>query len=166
MPAIEAGARAADFQLAALDAKSYSLSAALKQGPVLAAFFKSSCPVCQFTIPFVERFYRHFRDTKAQIWAVSQDDSAESAEFASEYGLTMPVLLDDIDNDYPVSNVYGLTHVPSLFLIGQNGEVLHTSVGFVKKDLMQIGRKLETLTSKKGFTPFREDDDVPEWRGG
>ncbi len=166
MPAIEAGSRAADFSLPALDKEQYSLAGSLKAGPVLVAFFKSSCPVCQFTFPFLERFYRHFRGTGAQIWAVSQDQRDDSRSFASENDLTMPVLLEDVENNYPVSNAYGLTHVPSIFLIGQKGEILHSSVGFVRKDLIQMARKLETLTGKKGFVPFRPDDEVPEWRGG
>ncbi len=166
MSALEAGARAADFTLPALDKKTYSLEEALKSGPVLAAFFKSSCPVCQFTLPFLERFYRHFRDTKAHIWAISQDEREEAREFAGEYGLTIPMLLDDVARHFPASNAYGLTHVPTLFLIDQAGGILQTSVGFVRKDLVQIARKLETLTGKKGFVPFHPDDEVPEWRGG
>jgi peroxiredoxin len=121
-----------------MDNKQYSLGEALKVGPVLAAFFKTSCPVCQFTFPFLERFYRHFKETKARIWAVSQDDRRDTQEFIDEYGLTMPVLLEDVKHNYPTSNAYGLTHVPSIFLIGQNGEVLHSSVGFNKQDLIQI----------------------------
>lgn len=166
MPAIEAGTKATEFSLPGMDNKQYSLADALKEGPVLAAFFKTSCPVCQFTFPFLDRFYKHFRETKARIWAVSQDERGDTKEFADEYGLTMPILLEDIDHNYPTSNAYGLTHVPSIFLIGQNGEVLHSSVGFQKQDLIQIGRKLEVLTGKKGFVPFREDDDVPNSKAG
>ncbi len=166
MTAIAAGARALDFTLPGLDSKTHSLAAALKEGPVLAAFFKASCPVCQFTFPFLDRYYRHFKDTKARIWAISQDDQRDTQEFVSEYELSMPVLLDDVAHDYPTSNAYGLTHVPSIFLIGQNGDVLHSSVGFNKQDLIQIGRKLEVLTGKKGFVPFREEDDVPNSKAG
>lgn len=166
MAALEAGARSVDFALPALDSKTYSLTQALASGPVLAAFFKSSCPVCQFTFPFLDRFARHFRETKAQVWAISQDDRAETRDFVKEYGLTMPVLLDDVDHHYPVSNAYGLTHVPSIFLIAQSGEVLQSSVGLNRKELLRIARKLETLTGKKGFVPFTEDDEVPEWKPG
>ncbi len=166
MAALPAGSRAVEFTLLALDGKRYSLAEALKEGPLLAAFFKSECPVCQFTFPFLERFQRHFRDTKAHLWAISQDERGETEQFVREYGLTMPVLLDEIEKNYPVSNAYGLTHVPTAFLIGQGGDVLHTSVGFVKQDLIQIGRKLETLTGRKGFVPFREEDDVPDSRPG
>lgn len=166
MAALEAGSRAADFTLPALDSGQYSLGEALKGGPVLAAFFKSNCPTCQFTLPFLERFYRHFRDSKVQIWAICQDEREQAGEFAAEYGLTMPVLLEDVESDYPVSNAYGLTHVPTLFLIGQAGDILQSSVGFARKDLVQMARRLETLTGKKGFVPFRDEDDVPDFKSG
>ncbi|MCX6616124.1 MAG: TlpA disulfide reductase family protein [Acidobacteria bacterium] len=165
MAALQAGAQAADFSLPGMDEKQYSLAEALKQGPVLLAFFKSSCPVCQFTFPFLDRFYRHFRDTKAHIWAISQDDRGETREFINEYRLGMPVLLDDT-RSYPTSNAYGIQVVPTVFLIGQPGDILHTAAGFQKQGLIQMGRKLEVLTGKKGFVPFREDDDVPDSRAG
>lgn len=165
MTTIRAGTQAADFTLPGIDSKQYSLAEALKQGPVLIAFFKSVCPVCQFTFPFLERFYRHFRETKAQIWAISQDEPDETREFINEYRLTMPVLLDDTRR-YPTSNAYGIRYVPSIFLIGQGGDVIQDSAGFQKQDLIQMGRKLEVLTGKKGFIPFRDEDDVPNSRAG
>ena len=165
MAALQAGAQAGEFSLPGMDNNQYSLAEALKQGPVLLAFFKSSCPVCQFTFPFLDRFYRHFRDTKAHIWAISQDDCGETREFINEYRLGMPVLLDDTRR-YPTSNAYGVQFVPTVFLIGQAGDILHTAVGFQKQGLIQMGRKLEVLTGKKGFVPFREDDDVPDSRAG
>ncbi len=162
---LQAGAQAPDFTLAALDGKRHSLTEALKEGPVLAGFFKSSCPVCQFTFPFLDRFHRFFKDTKARVWAICQDEARDAREFVQEYELAMPVLLEDLDS-YETSNAYGLTHVPSVFLIGQNGEVLQSTVGFQRQDLVQMGRRLELLTAKKGFVPFTEDDDVPNSRAG
>jgi len=163
--AIQAGARAQGFTLLALDQKQYSLAEALKQGPVLAAFFKSSCPICQFTLPFLDRFHRHFRDTKAHVWAICQDEADEARSFVSEFRLAMPVLLEDV-RTYATSNAYGLTQVPTIFLIGQNGEIIQSSTGFQKQELIQIARKLEVLTGKKGFVAFREDDEVPDSRAG
>ncbi len=166
MPALEAGVRAPDFTVMGIDQKTYSLQEGLLTGPVLAGFFKVSCPVCQFTFPFVERFHRFFRDSKAQIWAISQDKRADADEFAREYGLTMPILLDEPRKDYPVSNSFGITHVPTLFLVGQNGEILQSSVGWVRKDIVQFARRLETLTGKRGFVPVTDADDAPDFRGG
>ena len=96
----------------ACDGGNFSLQAALKQGPVLAAFFKVSCPVCQYTFPFLERLYQAHGDKKITIVGISQNNQRDTAAFLKEYGVTFPVLLDD-PNGYAVSNAYGLTNVPT-----------------------------------------------------
>jgi peroxiredoxin len=52
MTHIVAGNIAPRFSLKSLDNKEYSLNTLMERGPVVAAFFKISCPVCQFTFPF------------------------------------------------------------------------------------------------------------------
>ena len=52
---------------------------------------------------------------------ISQDSAKPTKEFADEYGVTFPVLLDA--EGYPASNAYGLTNVPTTFLIDTDGTV-------------------------------------------
>ncbi len=59
---------------------------------------------------------------KSRSSAISQDDRRNTEAFLNEYGVTFPTLLDD-PNGYAVSNAYGLTNVPTVFLIGQDGEI-------------------------------------------
>jgi peroxiredoxin len=124
MAALPAGTKAPDFSSPAVfsgkDGGKFSLQSALKQGPVLAAFFKVSCPVCQYTFPYLERMHKAHGDNRITIVGISQDNQRDTAAFLKEYGVTFPTLLDD-PNGYAVSNAYGLTNVPSLFLIGQAG---------------------------------------------
>jgi peroxiredoxin len=164
MPEIDTGAKAPDFTWTATDGKSYSLSQALQEshGPMLAAFFKVSCPTCQFTFPFLERVARYF---PGRVWGVSQDDARSTRDFAKQYGVTFPLLLEDTD-DYPTSNAYGLTYVPSIFLIGAGGEILESSVGFGRKDLLKMTAMLGELIKKPGFTLFRDGEDVPSSKAG
>src|SRR5216683_5934187 len=107
MTHIVAGNLAPDFSLKALDNKEYSLSTLMKRGPVVAAFFKVSCPVCQFTFPFLERLHKKYGGEGVTFLGISQDDVKSTKDFASEYGLTFPMVMDD--KGYPVSNAYGLT---------------------------------------------------------
>ena len=65
MTHIVAGNKAPGFSLKSLDNKEYSLNTLLERGPVVAAFFKISCPVCQFTFPFLERLYKQYGDDRA-----------------------------------------------------------------------------------------------------
>ena len=165
MPALSAGVTAPDFKLAAMDGKEFSLSEALKHGPVLLAFFKISCPVCQFTLPYVERLYQAYRNASVTIVGVSQNNKKDTFRFNNEYGVTLPVLLDELDS-YPVSNAYGLTNVPTLFWISSDGDIELSSVGWSRKDIEEINRRLgETATAKPAIL-FRNGEVVPDFRAG
>src|SRR5262245_20249682 len=87
---LEAGQRAPDFELQELDGERRTLRSIVESGPVVLAFFKVSCPTCQFAFPFLERLGRG----DLPIWAVSQNDAEATREFHNEYGITLPTLLD------------------------------------------------------------------------
>ncbi len=165
MTHIVAGNMAPVFSLKALDGKEYSLSALMERGPVVAAFFKISCPVCQFTFPFLERLYKRYGGDGVAILGVSQDDARDSKNFAKEYGVTFPILIDD-ENGYAVSNAYGLTNVPTIFLIETDGSVKVSCIGFDKKDLETIAAE---LAERKKISPaplFRLDEVIPANKPG
>src|SRR5258708_9762786 len=150
-----AGKIAPGFSLKGLDGKEYSLGALIKRGPVVAAFFKISCPVCQFTFPFLERLYQRYGDG-VTLLGVSQDDARSTKEFVSQYGVTFPMVLDE--KGYPVSNAYGLTSVPTIFLIEPDGTVRVSSTGFDKKDLETIARELAGRRRIAPAALFRPDE--------
>src|SRR6202041_3598580 len=95
------------LQLQTMDGNQFSLRDALANGPVVAAFFKVSCPVCQYAFPYLERIYKAHEGKNVTIVGVSQNERKDTAAFIKEYGVTFPVLLDDTDT-YPASNAYGL----------------------------------------------------------
>ncbi|PYV34700.1 MAG: TlpA family protein disulfide reductase [Acidobacteria bacterium] len=164
MPAIARGQTAPPIELAATDGKKYSLQEALARGPVLATFFKVSCPTCQYTLPFVERLYQQFRDQRVEVWGVSQDNAKESEGFAKEFGLSFPVLIDE--NDYAVSTEYGLEYVPSYFLIAAGGKIEISGDGFSKRDFLAIQRLLAARLAAKPPALFQTTEMVPEFKPG
>ncbi len=164
MTHIIAGNIAPGFALQSLDHQEYSLHNLMERGPVVAAFFKVSCPVCQFAFPFVERLYKLYGSGDVSVLGISQDDARATKSFASEYGLTFPLLLDE--DGYPVSNAYGLTNVPTIFLIDTEGKVRVSSMGFDKKDLETIANELAERR-RMALTPlFRPNEVVPANKPG
>jgi peroxiredoxin len=127
----------------------------LSTGPVLLVFYKISCPVCQLTLPFLERII----GGQLQIVIVSQDDAAGTRRFQDRFRVTMPTLLDTEDEGYPASSAFGITHVPSLFLVEPDGTVSLASEGFVKADL-------ESIAARAGLPIFQADEAVPAWKAG
>ena len=164
MSLIKVGKSAPPFGLTAIDGKSYSLQEGLKNGPVLAAFFKVTCPTCQYTLPFLERIHQQLRPSGVQIWGVAQDGDKDSRRFARDYALTFPILIDD--KPYRVSREYGLEYVPTLFLIEPDGAIAIESEGFAKRDLLAIQRSLaEALVAPVGEL-FSPRESVPEYKPG
>jgi len=166
MTHIVAGGVAPNFSLKSLDGKEFSLSATLEKGPVVLAFFKIGCPVCQFTFPFLERLYQRFRGPNLTIIGISQNGSEKTAAFNKEYGVTFPVLLDSEEKGYVVSNAYGLTMVPTILLVDTNGAVLVSSMGFVKADIESIANQLAERVKIAKAPLFQPSDSVPANRPG
>ncbi|MGH9508679.1 MAG: peroxiredoxin family protein, partial [Terriglobales bacterium] len=71
MSALEPGKIAPEIALPSLDGSPFSLEAARKRGPVIAAFFKVSCPTCQYTFPFLERIHKAYPGEKITVLGVS-----------------------------------------------------------------------------------------------
>jgi peroxiredoxin len=164
MTHVVAGKIAPGFSLKGLDGKEYSLGALIERGPVVAAFFKISCPVCQFTFPFLERLHQRYGGEGVTFLGVSQDDARSTKEFVSEYGVTFPMVLDE--KGYPVSNAYSLTSVPTIFLIEPDGTVRVSSTGFDKKDLETIAGELAERRRIAPAVLFGPDEKVPENKPG
>jgi peroxiredoxin len=165
MPALTPGTKAPEFELKGVDNKRYVLSDELSTGPVALAFFKVSCPTCQYAFPFLERLEQAYGHKGVQIIGVSQNDAKQTTAFTKEFGVSFPVLLDDTDK-YPVSNAYGLTNVPTIFWIAQDGEIELTSIGWVKAEFEQINRKMAEARNLPSASVFKPHEEVRDFRAG
>lgn len=150
------GERAPAFELQDVRGGKRSLDEILAGGAAVLAFFKITCPTCQLIMPFLERMAA---SDKLQFIAVSQDGVKGTEEFRQEYGMKFPTLIDSAGEGYVVSNAYGITHVPSVFVVERDGGISASFNGFSKKDV-------EALGLRAGIEPFRASDYVPEWKAG
>ena len=165
MAALEAGAGAPDFTLNGMNGEKLALTEARKKGPVVAAFFKISCPVCQYAFPYLVRIFQAYAKGPVTLVGVSQNEKKETAAFAREYGITFPLLLDDT-RSYPASNAYGLTNVPSVFLISPGGKVEFSSVGWSKRDLEDLNARLAKASGVVPAQIFKPGEHVDEFKPG
>ena len=165
MAVLTTGTQAPDFKLTTTDGKPFSLGDSLLQGPVVIAFFKVSCPVCQYAFPFLDRIHKNYGSKEVSFIGVSQNDLKDTASFMKQFDVTFPVLLDD-SKTFPVSNAYGLTNVPTLFWIAQDGEIQVSSVGWSRQDMEEIARKAVQVTGESAKPLFRADENIAEFRPG
>ena len=142
---LDTGVSAPEFQLERLDGGSATLRELTANGPALLVFFKVTCPVCQFALPFLNRV--------SNVYGISQNDAEDTREFIQEFGIRFPVLLDSEDAGYPASNAYGISTVPTLFLVQPDGKIARAVEGWRKKEMEALGA-------------LRAGDNVPEWKAG
>jgi peroxiredoxin len=165
MAALREGTKAPDFSLPLIAGGMFSLQEALKRGSVMAAFFKASCPVCQYAFPFFERLEKAYGSAKAAMVGISQDNKIDTAAFVRQYGITFPVLLDD-PAGHVVSNAYGLTTVPTWFIIAQNGEIMLSSVGWARTDVEDLNRRMAEANYTAPRRLFRPGEGFPNFPTG
>ncbi len=165
MAALATGVKAPGFELRTVDGKPFSLDDQRAHGPVVLAFFKASCPTCQYALPFFERLHKAYGSKGARVIGVSQNDARDTTAFIKEFGITFPVLLDD-PRSYAASNAYGLTNVPSIFWVAQDGEIEVSSVGWVKADFEEIGRRMAEAGKIAPAAVFKPGEEVRDFRAG
>ena len=156
MAALVTGTFAPDFKLKTTDGKDVHLHELLRKGPVVLVFFKVSCPVCQLTLPFLERIRSSGR---LPIFAVSQNDADDTRAFQHQFGVALPTLLDSENDGFRVSNAFGISSVPTLFLVEKDCSVSRVIEGWSKAEI-------ESLGALAGVKPFRTNDSVPDWKAG
>jgi peroxiredoxin len=165
MAALGTGTRAPEFELRTLDGKPFSLSGELARGAVVLVFFKVSCPTCQYTLPFLERLHKAYGHKGVKLVGISQNDAKDTAAFVKTFGITFPMLLDDT-RSYPVSNAYGLTNVPSIFWVAEDGEIEVSSVGWLKADFEEINRKMAEAGKAAPAAVFQAGEQVKDYQAG
>jgi peroxiredoxin len=125
-----------------------------KDGPVVLAFFKVTCPVCQLTAPMVQAL----ADTGARVVAIGEDPPRALATYGERYGQRVPTLSEP--PPYRVSAAYGLTAVPSVVLVGEDATVVDAVGGWDREHWNRVA-------VKAGGRPVsRPGDGLPPFRPG
>ena len=153
---------APDFILPQLDHGPLRFYEAAKDDHSVLIFYKFTCGTSRFTLPFLENIYRAY-GASVFFAAIAQDDAGPTTKFRAELGITIPFLLDT--DPYPVSRLYGLHAVPSIFLIDKNKIILFSTYGFVKQDILNLADILADRSGQQQIEPFGSVE-VPEIKPG
>ena len=166
MSVLQTGSQAPDFSLPDRNGEIRSLYETLQGKSILLTFFKITCPTCQYALPFFDRLSVAIEESTVKFWAISQNSHQETFAFNNEFGIDLPQLFDPEDKNFPVSNAYGITHVPSSFLVGQDGTIAASSVGWDKSEFKMISKKIAVATSIPDLMVFSPGEDILDYRAG
>ncbi len=150
---LKAGDRAPSFYLP--DATTdETVSNPWQDGPVVLAFFKVTCPVCQMVAPMVQAL----ADAGVRVVAIGEDPSPKLRAYADRYGQKVPTVSEP--PPYRVSTAYGVSAVPTVFLVDEEG-VIKEAVGSWDRE------RWNRLAAAAGARPIsHEGDGLPSFRPG
>jgi len=153
---LSAGDKAPSFTLPAVDGGEAVTDPWLGESPdetTLVAFFKTSCPVCKMVAPMLTKL----ADGGVRVVAVGQDPPEAIVRYNEAEGQRVPALSESAP--YAVSEAYGLEAVPTIFLIGGDGEIRQAVAGWNRDTWNELAASqgvAEPLsTPDDGLRPFR-----------
>ncbi len=128
-----------DFDLTTISGDQVNL-ADLKGKKVILNFWASWCGPCKAEMPHMEKYYEENKETaNVEIIAVNMTNTERRGlkgveEFIDDYGLTFPIPLD---KDGEVERMYEIVSIPTTFMLGTNGEIVHKFVGPMDQKMME-----------------------------
>jgi peroxiredoxin len=163
MSELAPGTKAPAFTLPALGG-SGSVEGPVRGPLTLLLFAKASCPTCRWAMPIFQALHERTAGGSLSVLGVFQDDPDVERAAAAELGVTFPVGLEG--TPWSTAEAYGLTTVPTFYLLDGHGEVLVTSPGFSRDDLLEAPRRAAELDGGQVASPFPDGMDVPPYRPG
>lgn len=119
----------------------------LKGRVVLLDFWATWCGPCTAAMPAIQRLHERFADKPVTIAGVNcwEDKSDAAVKHMEQKKFTYTLLLKGDD----LAKQYGISGIPTLILIGKDGNVLHTGVGFGPNEEQHLAELIQKELDKK-----------------
>jgi hypothetical protein len=156
-PAARSSGPFPDASLRDLEGAMKPLREAWRDGEALVLIGHGDCSTTRFALPFFERLHR--RHTRASLLLVLQDGVAAARQLRAELDLTLPIRLEPAP--YALAADLGIEAVPTLLLVGRDGQIVRVSEGFDRD-------AFESLAERVGVDGplFTASDRAPAFRPG
>lgn len=134
--------------------------------PLLLAFFKTTCPTCRLTWPYLQRLHAAYGGTAAKVVGVSQNGAAESEDFFEEFGKATFDLVLDPEPAFAASNAFHVEAVPHIVLVSPAGSFEEIFSGWSKEKMEALGSRLAVGRSLARVPVVPPGDLVRDFQSG
>ncbi|HEX2906851.1 MAG TPA: TlpA disulfide reductase family protein [Phototrophicaceae bacterium] len=101
---------------------------------VMLNFWATWCPPCRAEMPVIEAAYQHYREQGFTVLAVNDAEPGNLVQtFATQYGLSFPVLLDETAQ---IQRQFGITGYPTSIFLDASGNIYATHSGGLNAALL------------------------------
>jgi peroxiredoxin len=133
-------------------------------GEILYGFFKTTCPTCELAWPYLDRIRRIGEGGSLSIRAVSQDEPGATRRFYEELGVRIPTLYDP--EPWTASETLGLESVPTFLMVGADGVLRDSAVGFQRKKMEEFADLAARRAGRPPAELFSPGENAPAWKPG
>ena len=154
---IQPGTAAPDFKMQTPDGKKFQFAKWAKGKTVVLDFWASWCPDCRKDAPEIVRMYRAYKQHGVEFLGVSMDTDVEAWKKAIEkYEIDYPQVSElKKFKDTEIAQAYGVKWIPSMVVIGPDGQVKLSTVLTYKVD-----KYLKELTTG-AYVPAQKGEKCP-----
>jgi thiol-disulfide isomerase/thioredoxin len=135
---IPVGDIAPDWTLKDLDGNEHTLSN-YRGKIVIMDFWATWCGPCVLAMPGVQALHEKYKDSGVVVFGMNCWESGDPAAFMKEKGFTYTTLL----NADPVAQAYMVSGIPMFYIIGPDGRVMNSFVGYDANMEERIGALIE-----------------------
>jgi peroxiredoxin len=138
---LAAGETAPQWELASLDGKKYSIKDF--EGKILLFdFFYKSCYPCMKALPVLQSLYEKYKDRGLMVIGINPYDKPKEdgmKSFLDKRGITYLTLYDAKET----AKEYKVSGYPTLYIVGKNGKILATEVGYGEDTKTRLEKMIE-----------------------
>jgi thiol-disulfide isomerase/thioredoxin len=138
------GSDAPDWTLTDPEGVEHTLSK-MRGSVVLMDFWATWCGPCKRVMPGLQRIHEHFEGKPVKVLGINCWERGDPAKYMADQKFTYGLLLKADE----VAQQYGVRGIPTFYLIGADGKVLHASVGAHPGEEQAIIKKIEAALEAK-----------------
>ena len=143
----QVGSMAPDFKVDMCDGERVTLSE-LRGKVVLVTFWATWCPPCREELRYVQAdIIERFKGKPFVFLPISRgEEYGTVAAFRKRMGYTFPM---GLDTDRSIFAKYATNGIPRNFLIGADGRVIKTTIGFDKAEFVEMVKTIDEVLESK-----------------